>query len=83
MAKAKKICSRVFTTKTGKQIVYEFGFNGKHHYMLRNGEDYAGLWFEGNKLVDYDGCFELTKNCITTIRGCGYKVPSEFEAEQA
>jgi hypothetical protein len=68
---------QVITTVDG--IEFEIGFNGLHHYLLRNGEDYAGLWFEGKRLADYDGVFGLTRHDIKAIRNAGFVVPRDFE----
>lgn len=38
----------------------------------------AGLWFESNTLVDYDGVFQLSKSMIKAIRRFGFKVPNSF-----
>lgn len=47
-----------------------------------SGEDnvyHVGLKFEGKKLVDYDGVYQLSKFSIKCIRSAGYTVPREFE----
>jgi hypothetical protein len=56
-------------------IEYELGFNGRHHYLLREGEDYAGLWFDDNKVLqDYDGIFELPDRARATIIAAGFSL---------
>lgn len=47
-------------------------------------EDYyadLGLTFEGNKLVDYDGCFELPNEVIEMLKSMGYDT-SEVEINE-
>jgi hypothetical protein len=34
----------------------------------------GGLWFEGNKLIDYDGVFELPKEVADVLAINGYDV---------
>lgn len=34
----------------------------------------GGLWFEGKRLVDYDGVFELPKNLLDTLKKMGANV---------
>lgn len=36
------------------------------------GEEAIGLWFEGNKVVDYDGVFELPEEAIQMLVENGY-----------
>ena len=39
----------------------------------------GGLWFEGLKLVDYDGVFELPAEVIEQLRANGFAVDETFE----
>ena len=34
----------------------------------------GGLWFEGQELFDYDGCYVLPKEVALAIKECGYDV---------
>ncbi len=70
---------QVITNSNGRKIEFEIGFNGRHHYLLRNGKYYAGLWFEGNRLVDYNVMFHLDQYSIKAIRNAGFVVPPDFE----
>lgn len=75
--KAGALLVKTFTLHTGRTVEYEFGFNGSNHYLLRDGADYAGLWFEGKTLVDYDGVFELNANAKAIILEAGFKLDDE------
>ena len=57
------------STETGKPVAMEHDNYG----------EVGGLWFDGRKLVDYDGCGVLPKEIIKTIRATGYTVPRFFE----
>jgi hypothetical protein len=37
-----------------------------------------GCWFDKNRLVDYDGVFELPKVAIKALRKAGWTVPRDF-----
>lgn len=39
----------------------------------------GGLWFEQNRMSDFDGVFELPKDVIKAIRQLGFTVPRDFE----
>ncbi len=39
-----------------------------------------GCWFDGNKLIDYDGVYVLNRWVIKALRKAGYCVPRDFEA---
>lgn len=41
--------------------------------------DHVGLEFDGDTLVGYDGCFELPKEVIITVKAAGYKVSEDLE----
>jgi len=58
-----------------------------------NGEDYTGIevtnrkgewvaemgcWFDGKRLVDYDGCFGLLPDIATALRKAGWVVPHDM-----
>lgn len=34
--------------------------------------EYAGLWFQGKELIDYDGCFKLPQSVIQAIEQLGF-----------
>ena len=70
-----------FENSKGQAFEYEVYFNAitQEGSLLRNGMDYAGLWFENNRLVDYDMVFALSKAAIITIRKAGLTVPRSFE----
>lgn len=70
-----------FENSKGQAFEYEVYFNAttQEGSLLRNGMDYAGLWFENNRLVDYDMVFALSKAAIITIRKAGLTVPKRFE----
>ena len=39
------------------------------------GDDYAGgLWFNNNKLIDYDGCFEIDEEITDALTTAGFDV---------
>lgn len=46
----------------------------------RDSEDSIGIgvWFEKNRLVDYDGVFELPKQAIKVLNMNGFVVPKDF-----
>ena len=70
-----------FENSKGQAFEYEVYFNAttQEGSLLRNGIDYAGLWFKNNRLVDYDMVFALSKAAIITIRKAGLIVPRSFE----
>lgn len=39
----------------------------------------GGLLFDGLRLIDYDGVFELPKEVIQALRGMSFYVGDEFE----
>lgn len=41
----------------------------------------GGLWFEGKKLTDYDGCFDMPKNVITLLTTLGYDCSDMIDDE--
>lgn len=71
----------VFKNAKGKKVEYEIHYDSNDNTgsIIRNGIDYAGLWFENGKLTDYDMVFELNKYAIISIRKAGLTVPRIFE----
>lgn len=43
--------------------------------------EYAGLWFDGKELIDYDGCFELPKSVIEAIEQLGFNADYAKDAD--
>lgn len=57
--------------------IHEGGETGGIEWIYEDEEGYEdvveiGLWFEGNKVTDYDGVFELPAQAIEMLKENGY-----------
>lgn len=50
----------------GSFELYDIDTGGDRYYAE------GGLWFEGTKLVDYDGVFSLTDSVVNQLKEWGY-----------
>ena len=63
------------------QIVIRPNGHGFWEHVILGDEDSGELTFEGLKLVDYDGAFELPQLVTNALRKAGYEVDEEFDTD--
>ena len=59
------------------RIIIENRHDGSFEYQLDEDDEdtysAGGLWFDGDVLEDYDGCYELPEEVIMALHELGYK----------